>query len=81
MYRAPVEAPYRRAGVEHVSAALGQELGCDEKTDCLSAQGVSGRACDLTQFLCLERLELDVGLPSKRAKVTRHWRGSSGEGT
>jgi hypothetical protein len=29
MDRTPVEAPYGRAGVEHMGAAFGQELGCD----------------------------------------------------
>jgi hypothetical protein len=43
----PVEAPYGRAGVEHMSAALGQELGCG--SDGLSTKvSRDGRACELT---------------------------------
>jgi hypothetical protein len=39
MDRTPVEAPYRRASVEDVSAALRQELGCEgEKKIVLNAK-------------------------------------------
>ena len=55
MDRTPVEAPYGRASVENVSAALRQELSCVRKN--LSAKACLGKSVLTLHSFCVWRVK------------------------